>query len=238
MNFLKVLVRASVIFFLMLSASVSFGQTKGLIFESATNGTGQGVLGPNGDGYISSSATGFTAAVQGSPGDDVPEFESGDTGVNGWKSFPTIGSGEVLRDIRSGPDEGFTDFSVTNDGTATYFRYDGTNMIFRFRLADYRPNSKGYTVLIDTDSKFGSGKDAEYSSENPGFEVAIVLKDKQDVYVYNVNSSGSLWPAPAPLFTHAGGTHHQKGISGIQDDGDNDFCCCSSASSLAAPSSC
>ncbi|MCW3789562.1 Calx-beta domain-containing protein, partial [Plebeiibacterium sediminum] len=192
------------------------GQTPGLIYEPAT-GFGSTVLDPNGDGYVSVSSTGFTSAVEGNPGNDVPEFEN----ASEWHNFPTIGSGEVLRDIRSGPDEGFTDFSVNDQGTATYYRFDGNNMVFRFRLADYRPNSKGYTVLIDTDSKFGND-DPEYSSENPGFELAIVLQNKQDVFIYDINT-GSPGCTPTILHSYIGGINHQKAISGIQDDGDLDF---------------
>ena len=121
-----------ILLFIFSLSYISNAQTRGLIYEPATNSTGKAVLDPNDDGYISSSSTGFTTAVQGSPGNDVPEFEN----ASEWHNFPTIGSGEVLRDIRSGPEEGFTDFSVTDDGTATYYRFDGTNMIFRFRLAD------------------------------------------------------------------------------------------------------
>ncbi|MEN8120319.1 MAG: Calx-beta domain-containing protein, partial [Bacteroidota bacterium] len=207
-----------IIFLVLFINQKTIAQTKGLIYEPATNIAGISVLDPNEDGYISVSPLGFTSAVEGTPGNDVPEFEN----TSDWHNFPTIGSGEVLRDIRSGPDEGFTDFSITDDGSATYYRYDGTNLIFRFRLADYRPNSKGYTVLIDTDGLFGDGNDPEYSSENPGFEVAIVLQNKQDVFVYDINTATPDCTPPI-LHSYVGGTNHQKSISGIQDDGDLDF---------------
>ncbi|MDH5366559.1 MAG: hypothetical protein OEW67_06190, partial [Cyclobacteriaceae bacterium] len=202
----------------MLISVKIIAQTKGLIYQPSTSGAGQIVLDPNSDGYISAASTGFTTAVQGTPGDDEPEFENSSE----WLSFPTLGNGEVLSDIRSGPNEGFTDFSITNTGVATYYRFDGVNMIFRFRLADYRPNAKGYTVLIDTDSQFGDGKDTEYSSENPGFEVAVVLQNKVDVFVYDVNTPT---PSCTPTLSssHIGGTHQQKSISGIQEDGDLDY---------------
>lgn len=183
----------------------SFSQTKGLIIEPATGS----VLDPNGDGYISSSSSGFTNFT-----DDTGEFEG-----SSWQDFPTFGGGEVLTDIRSGPDYGFTDFSFDPDGVATYVRSDGTNLIFRFRLADFRPNAKGYTVLIDSDGQFGS-LDPNANPDNPGFEVAIVLRSKHGVYVYDIENKDA---CSSPVLTYSLASHHQKAISGISNDTDLDM---------------
>ena len=154
-KFLSYFGKAAFLTFFSLSSFVGYTQTKGMIIEPASGS----VLDPNGDGYISTSSTGFTNTT-----DDTGEFEISMT------PFPTYGAGETLADIANGPDYGFTDFSVDPDGAATYWALDGSNnLIFRFRLADFRPNAKGYTVLIDTDGAFGSGIDGNATSENPGF---------------------------------------------------------------------
>ena len=203
-------------------------QSTGFIYEpatysvSGTNPSGKtNVLDPDGNGYISDNTGGvpFSSAVTATyPGNDVPEFEIP------MKAFPTIGAGETLSDIRSGPNEGFSDFSINDNGTASYFYLDASNnLIFRFRLADFRPNAKGYTVLIDTDGKYGSDGDLDddpnYTEENPGFEIAIVLRTKHDVQLVDIDGAttcGSLKK------TYTLADHHQKSISGITGDDDPD----------------
>ncbi|MFZ9045897.1 MAG: hypothetical protein ACO2ZZ_08515, partial [Cyclobacteriaceae bacterium] len=181
-------------------------QTKGMIIEPSS-GT---VLDPTSDGYISTSSTGFTNFV-----DETGEFEIS------MNSFPTYGIGETLADIANGPDYGFTDFSVDPDGAATYWTLDGSdNLIFRFRLADYRPNAKGYTVLIDTDQAFGAGDDVNYNSQNPGFEIAIVLRSKHEVSLINIDGQTS---CPTPYKTYALSDYHQKSVSGIESGSNLDF---------------
>ncbi|MFT7032140.1 MAG: hypothetical protein ACJA2S_000638, partial [Cyclobacteriaceae bacterium] len=185
------------------SSSQTIAQTKGVIFEPASGS----ILDPDGDGYISESATGFTNFT-----DDTGEFEFSMT------SFPTFGSGEVLTDLRSGPDRGFTDFSFDPSGAATYIRNDGINLIFRFRLADFRPNAKGYTVMIDTDGQFSS-LDPNANPLNPGFEIAVVLYSKDGVKVYNIDDKSSCPDTnPELVASYPLSTHHQKSISGISND--------------------
>ncbi|MCW3807861.1 hypothetical protein, partial [Plebeiibacterium marinum] len=204
----------------ILSFTVS-GQTRGLIFEPSTGTKSNGttlVLDPDGNGYVdqASDGIGFTSAVYGTdesnPGNDVPEFEIP------MLPFPTIGGGEALRDIRSGPDEGFTDFSINNNGTASYYYLDDEdNFIFRFRLADFRPNAKGYTVLIDTDQKFGEGDDPDYNSTNPGFEIAIMLRSKHEVSIIDIDGETDCGTI---VKTYSLTTNHQKSISGIGPEAD------------------
>ncbi|MFT6865638.1 MAG: VCBS repeat-containing protein, partial [Cyclobacteriaceae bacterium] len=195
----------SCIFFLMLGVGLN-AQTPGVIFEPASTS----ILDPNGDGYVSSAATGFTNLT-----DDTGEFEISMT------ALPTFGTGEALADIRSGPSYGFTDFSFDPNGAAAYVANDGTNFIFRFRLSDYRPNAKGYTVLIDSDGQFGS-LDPNAQALNPGFEIAVVLYSKNDadaVSVYNIDNQNS---CTSPVATYARTTNHQKAIAGISSGGNVD----------------
>ncbi|MGL1888845.1 MAG: YDG domain-containing protein, partial [Reichenbachiella sp.] len=188
----------------ILSTNDLLGQTRGMIIQPAS-GT---VLDTDGDGYISTDEFGFSG-----DSDDTDEFEN----ASEWSRFPTVGVGEKLSDVRSGPQEGFTDFSVDPAGYATYLRLDGTNIIFRFRLADFRPNAKGYTVLIDTDGAIGAG---DAIGDNPGFELAILLRSKHEVSIIEFDGSSACGTTKN---TYSLSSNHQKSISGIQSGGDNDF---------------
>ena len=159
----------------ILFATAGIAQSPGLIIEPASGS----VLNGNGDGYITNTGGAFTAN-----GDDVPEFEG-----NGWTRFPKLVNGEVLTDQRTGPAEGFSDFSRDLQGYSTYMRIDGQHIIFRFRLSEFLPNAKGYTVLIDTDAAIGTGDANSYiPGENPGFELAVLLKSSHGVYIIDFDS--------------------------------------------------
>ncbi|MFY0689505.1 MAG: hypothetical protein JXQ90_20210, partial [Cyclobacteriaceae bacterium] len=196
--------RIMLVMILIAGSFTSLAQTKGMIIEPAS-GT---VLDPDGDGYISNDASGFSG-----DSDDTDEFES-----SGWTPFPTVGAGEVLSDVRSGPNEGFTDFSVDPGGFATYLRNDGTNLIFRFRMADYRPNAKGYTVLIDTDGQIGA--DEVLAGDNPGFELAVVLRSKHEVSILDIDGQSG---CPTADNTYTLADNSQKAVSGIESGGNLDF---------------
>lgn len=157
-------------------------QTKGMIVKPAT-GAGWTVLDPNGDGYVSSPATppGFRF-------NDVQESEIP------YRALP-LPAGEVMGDLLRGPSDGFSDFSYLFGNVDPVYTYlSGGNLMFRFRLGGIAPNSKGYSILIDTDNKFGNtGPDADpdYTPANPGFEVEIVLATGFGVRLYNVNNVSS-----------------------------------------------
>ncbi|TRX49870.1 hypothetical protein FNH22_26560, partial [Fulvivirga sp. M361] len=183
-------------------------QTRGFIYEPASV-SGAAVLDPNGDGYISNTGQGFMSVT-----DDVSEFEIS------MFPLPSIGSGETLSDIRSGPDCGFTDLSVDSNGDAIYSTLDaGNNLIFRFRLSDYRPNAKGYTVFIDTDQLYGSD-DPNSTTENPGFEIAVVLRSKSDVFIADIDGATN---CSSIVQTYTLSDNHQKAIAGIESCGDADY---------------
>lgn len=187
----------------------AISQTTGLIYEAASGN----VLDINGDGYITNNGGMFS-----SDGDDTDEFEG-----TGWARFPTIGQGEKLSDIQSGPDEGFSDFSVDPAGYATYMRIDGQNLMFRFRLADFRPNAKGYTVLLDTDGLIGpSDSDTYKAGENPGFELAVLLKSKHGVYIIDFDADPNDGSCEAIEYSYLLSNNHQKSISGIASGGNPD----------------
>ena len=64
--------------------------------------------------------------------------------------------------------------------------------MFRFRLGGTANNSKGYSILIDTDQKFGAtGPEADpnYVPGNPGFEIEVVLRTNFGVGLYDVDGT-------------------------------------------------
>ncbi|NNC94677.1 MAG: Ig-like domain-containing protein [Chitinophagales bacterium] len=154
--------------------TLTYGQTPGFIFQPSVGGAS--VFDPDNNGYVSQNSSGFS-----NDGYDVDEFEIK------MFSMPTLGSGEVISDLQSGPSCGFTDFSVDSAGAGSYAGFDASNnLVFRFRLSSSAPNAKGYSVLIDTDQKIGSS-DPNYTLENPGFEICVTLRTKFGVYIYNVD---------------------------------------------------
>src|SRR5580765_4019500 len=148
---------------LLLLSFSTLSQTPGLIFKTA--GTGTVVLDPNGDGYTSATTAGFTTS-------DLSQSEIPYQPL----AFPFV---EPVGDLGQGQDCGFTDLvdSSGEDPVLAYFDSSG-NLLFRFRLGADAGASKGYSVLIDTDQKFGfSGPNRDLNAVpgNPGFEVEIEL---------------------------------------------------------------
>ena len=191
------------IFILLLSAQAD-AQTSGFIFES-----GDAILDPDSNGYTSQTTGGFSG-----DGYDVDEFEIT------MFPLPTIGEGETLGDIRSGPNCGFTDLAVDTNGHATYFAMDDAgNLIIRFRLGGFKPNAKGYTVFLDVDGKFGS-EDTNANAENPGFEAIILLRSKHEVSIVDIDGADNCNDVKA---IYSLTTHHQKSIAGIESCNDPDY---------------
>ena len=83
----------------------SVAQTKGFIYQ-----TGSVILDPNSDGYTSETTSGFAG-----DGHDVDEFEIT------MFPLPTLGTGEALGDISSGPNCGFTDLAVDDQWQCNLF---------------------------------------------------------------------------------------------------------------------
>ena len=162
--------------------------TPGLIFKPATAGTpGSAVLDPNNDGYVSATAAGFTGTDLGAAS-ELP-----------YRFLPQIvAPREPMMDLRVGPSTKFTDFAdyaAPNGGNSVGFYVDGNNnYMFRFRLGGAAPNSKGYSIAVDTDGKFGfSGPDADPNAVlgNPGFELEILLASNFGVRLYNLDGTAT-----------------------------------------------
>ena len=193
--------------------------TPGLIFKPATAGTpGTAVLDPNGDGYVSASPTGFTAAGDIGTLSEIP-----------YRYLPQAITNEPNADLRVGPNHKFTDFAdVAGGGNSVGFFVDANgNYMFRFRLGGAAPNSKGYSIAIDTDNKFGftgPNADPDAVAGNPGFEMEILLASNFGVRLYNIN--GTVNPTgPGPdnsLLELPYESYAQKALAVTRNNGDLD----------------
>lgn len=137
-------------FLFVLSSQLLYGQTPGLIvdpatFNAVTGIDGRDIMDPNRDGYISSTPSGWVRYVP--PASAVDQTNS----EIPFLPIP-VPAAEPTSDLGPGPDCGFSDFvdSGTED-PALYYLDAAGNLIFRFRLGRLAPNSKGYSVLIDTE---------------------------------------------------------------------------------------
>jgi hypothetical protein len=158
-----------------------WAQTPGLIIKPAL-APGNSVLDPDGDGYVSQKTNGvqlgFTTP---DPNNDVYQSEI---------PYVAIIRPDPLDDILRGPVGGFIEIvGVDEAGNNAILTYRDNNYIyFRFRMGGYAPNSKSYSLLIDTDQKFGlTGPNADPNAMtgNLGFEVEIVLNTNFTVQAYN-----------------------------------------------------
>ena len=201
---------------LLLSFCLScFSQSTGYINRPATNSTGALILNPNGDNYTSASSAGFL-------GNDVANSELP------YRSIPSF-SAEPFGDLRRGPNHLYSDFVPDANNVGYYTYFDGTNMMFRFRMGSIMPGSKGYSVLLDTDGKFGAtgaNADPDYQAAttgtngNPGFEIEIVLETNSRIAIYNVAGSSS---ATLVKSYTSWQNMSQVSVAGTFDNGDPDF---------------
>jgi hypothetical protein len=197
-------------------------QSTGYINRPTTSvvfSTGRTVLDPNNNGYTSISTSGFN-------GNDVANSEIP------FRSVPSF-STEPFGDLRRGPSHLYSDFVPDANNVGYYAYYDGTNLLFRFRVGSIMPGSKGYSVLLDTDGKFGAtGANADPGYQpattgtngNPGFEIEIVLETNSKIAIYNVDGSSSAtlvksYVLPTGFWTDMS----QISVAGTFDNGDPDF---------------
>jgi hypothetical protein len=163
----------------------AYSQIKpGLIFEPAT-GAGRIVLDPNLDGYISKTTAGFSGL------DD----QTSNASEIVFNQIPIIS--EPSSDLGAGPNCKYTDFVGDNtnanmSSVVGYYLDANNNWIYRMRMASYSPSTKSYSILIDTDGKFGNSgpnADPQYVAGNPGFEIEMLLSTNNGVYIYDVNNN-------------------------------------------------
>ena len=188
-------------------------QTPGIIVRPAGGG-GPVILDPNANGYTSQSTSGFGSS-------DITNSEILYKLVAPVIPEPT---GDLLR----GPGGKFTDIVKTFDGSGFYLFSDGTNLLCRLRIGGIVSGSKGYSILLDTDQRFGpSGPNADPNYQaatngnngNPGFEYEVVLETNFRVAVYNVNGTST----PVLVTSYPLTTHSQVSVAATTDGNNPDF---------------
>lgn len=191
----------------------TIAQSPGLIIDPK-NGNGVTFLNPNGDKYSSATSAGFTTS-------DITQSEIQ------YKTVPAAIS-EPVGDQNGGSTGGATDFVPASNGSGFYAYYDGTYIMFRFRVGGISSGTKGYSVLIDTDLKIGATgfyADPNYvaptasRSGNPGFELEILYEGNKRIGVYNVDgtTTGTL------LYSYPINTNSQISVALSRTSGDADY---------------
>lgn len=206
------------ILILVLHISKIQAQTAGLIVKPAGS-PGKAVLDPDGDGYVSQKTYSVQLGFTNPPNDDVLQSEI---------PFVPLVKPDPSGDPLSGPSGSYNDIIgidiVGRNAVMTYL--DGNNnLLFRFRLGGYATNSKSYSILIDSDQKFGfTGPNADLNAVtgNPGFEFEVVLETNFGVEVYNID--GTTTPSKMVAFsTNPYATNCQKSVAVTKADGDADY---------------
>ena len=188
-------------------------QTPGIIVRPAGT-AGPAVLDPNLNGYTSIATSGFG-------NNDISNSEIPYKVIAPLVAEPT---GDLLR----GPSGKFSDIVKTFDGSGFYLFTNGTNLLCRLRIGGIVSGSKGYSILLDTDQKFGpSGPSADPNFQaatngnngNPGFEYEVVLETNFRIAIYNVDGTST------PLFvaSYSLATNSQISVAATTDGGDPDY---------------
>jgi hypothetical protein len=174
----------------------SFLTNPGLIVRPA-GGPYNSVLDKNLDGLTSPTASGFITTDVG-VGSEIP-----------YKIIPPFKL-EPTSDLMRGPNERFSDLvRVTADESGLYIFNDGVNLLFRMRLGDIVSGSKGYSILIDANQRFGSigtYADPNYKpatsgiNGNPGFELEVVLETNFRVAIYDVDGKDDAGTTPIATY--------------------------------------
>jgi Secretion system C-terminal sorting domain len=201
---------------LFLNVFHSQSQIPGFINRPATSAAGRTVLDPVNDGYTSLTTAGFG-------NNDVNNSEIAYRGIKAYSTEP-------YSDLRRGPNHSYSDFVPDSSGNGVYHFFSAAqNVQFRMRLGSVMPGSKGYSILMDTDGKFGaSGPNADPNylpattgtNGNPGFEIEIVLETNFRIAIYNVNGTSS--PVLVKQYTNWQ-EMSQVSIASTNDNGDPDF---------------
>lgn len=207
---------AAVICLLLSYSYQSFAQLPGFINRQATNAAGRAVLDPNSDGYTSLTTAGFG-------NNDVTQSEISFQAIRAYSIEP-------YSDLRRGPNHSYSDFVPDSSGNGVYHHFSAAqNIIFRMRMGRIMPGSKGYSILMDTDGKFGAtgaNADPNYlpsttgTNGNPGFEIEIVLETNFRIAIYNVDGTSS--PVLVKQYTNWQ-EMSQVSVASTNDDADPDF---------------
>ncbi len=205
-----------IVFFFALAFFQAISQAPGYINRPATIAAGRLVLDPNSDGYTSLTTTGFGT-------NDVTNSEIAFKGIKAYSIEP-------YGDLRRGPNHAYSDFVPDSSGNGVYHYFSvAQNVLFRMRMGAIMPGSKGYSILMDTDGKFGaSGANADPNyiasttgtNGNPGFEIEVVLETNFRIAIYNVDGTSS--PVLVKQYLNWQDMS-QVSIAATNDNGDPDY---------------
>jgi hypothetical protein len=154
-------------------------QTAGTIIERPSDAEMVRLLDPNTDGFVSKQTGGYSYGVLTNKQDESANME-----------LPFISLKQLMiepeADLQIGQSCGGTDFTdnpaypgknafyhVLNPDNSVEANGD-EKIIFRMRLAKNNSAQLGFSILIDTDNKFGKSIDPNYTEVNPGFELEII----------------------------------------------------------------
>jgi len=183
--------------FLLIGIGKVNAQTPRQIFSSATGVGAAAILDPNGNGYNSVGGSGFSSIVLTNSSDESMESEipyiplyhpaaepTGDTQTGG-----TCNATELIDNPVHTKNCAFY-YYLNPDNSATV--NGDEKLLLRMRLAKVAAGNYGYSFLIDTDNKIGSGVDPNYIAGNPGFEVEVLYgSGASGVRVINCDGSTS-----------------------------------------------
>src|SRR5260221_8098807 len=199
-----------------LETNLLFGQAfPGQILQTASTS----VMNPHQNGWVTL-VPNFVPPTHNGFDTSVPNYYC----VNQFEFFmygiPQLSTGDVLND-NVGNSCGITDLIPDTKGYSTYAIRDASNnLIFRFRLGAFNSSVEAYSILIDTDQKFGkvgdpgvtaATADPNWTPGNPGFEIDITLINNSNgnaggIFVYDIDGIDS---CPTPIDTYDYNSHVQ-----------------------------
>ncbi|GAB4092902.1 T9SS type A sorting domain-containing protein [Flaviaesturariibacter terrae] len=172
----------------------------GVIIRAATDANGKTILSPN---YNTVTKTFGTSTYHYASATNAGWALSGDDTSASVNNIPykPIASycGEPCCDLRRGPDNRFSDIVYDQQKNGVYLYHDATNSatLVRFRMGTIIPGAKGFSLLIDTDLKWGAGSDPNYVAKttgingNPGYELELVMETGFRIALYNIDGLGN-----------------------------------------------
>ncbi len=188
-------------------------QMPGIIIDNA--GKGASILDPTNDECILKLG-----------GDNQFQFSNAYTNdfIDSEIPYIPIVNNDLSNDLLQGPAFSFADIVGDEDKQqyAALIHFDGQQLLFRIRIDNYAPNSKGYSILIDTDQKFGveeNTADTNAVPGNPGFEVEIALLTKKSINLYLVD--GTTNPIVVAEYPFSDYAHRALALS--QNNNDSDY---------------
>jgi hypothetical protein len=226
-RFLHALACACLLFICQSAAAQTY--VPGQVIRPATN-AGRAILDPDLNDFVSATTSGYSSTID--TGTAVNEIY--------YRPVKAYG-GEPHSDLRRGADHKFTDFVPDASNNGVYLNWstggsDATTYLrIRMRMGSTIPGAKGFSLLIDTDNKYGAtgaNADPNYVAKttgingNPGYELEVVLETGFRVAIYNIDGKGQ--PSEGiqnnPGVTHTNWTDYsQISLAATSDGGDPDY---------------